>query len=66
MADDKTIGVKHSPVYPMIIKLTVLTNALAFFGKELGKRTPIQAGSPDLALLNSCISKGRKIHAFCT
>jgi hypothetical protein len=27
----------HSPVYPMIVKLTVLTNALAFFGKDLAK-----------------------------
>lgn len=30
-------GATHSPVYPMIVKLTVLTNALAFFGKDLAK-----------------------------
>ena len=30
-------GVRHSPLYPMIVKLTVLTNCHAFFGKELCK-----------------------------
>ncbi|KAH8593607.1 cytochrome P450 [Bisporella sp. PMI_857] len=28
-------GSRHSPLYPMIVKLTVLTNCHAFFGKEL-------------------------------
>lgn len=28
-------GVRHSPVYPMIVKLTVEINALAFFGKDV-------------------------------
>ncbi|MCJ1352523.1 MAG: hypothetical protein MMC33_002507 [Icmadophila ericetorum] len=30
-------GSRHSPVYPMIVQLTVLTNALAFFGKDLAR-----------------------------
>ncbi|KAF2177798.1 cytochrome P450 [Zopfia rhizophila CBS 207.26] len=30
-------GKRHSPVYPMIVKLTVLTNAFSFFGKDLAK-----------------------------
>jgi hypothetical protein len=34
---DFDLGAIHSPVYPMIVKLTVLTNALAFFGKDLAK-----------------------------
>ncbi|RYC65201.1 hypothetical protein CHU98_g963 [Xylaria longipes] len=29
-------GVRHSPVYPTIVKLVVMSNALSFFGKELG------------------------------
>ena len=29
-------GSSSAPVYPLIVKLTVLTNALAFFGKDLG------------------------------
>ena len=32
-----TLGLRHSPVYPMIVRLTVITNALAFFGKDLGE-----------------------------
>lgn len=31
-------GTRQSPVYPMIVKLVVLSNAVSFFGKELGKR----------------------------
>ncbi|RYP11200.1 hypothetical protein DL765_007853 [Monosporascus sp. GIB2] len=30
-------GEKHSPVYPMVIKLVVLSNAVSFFGKSLAK-----------------------------
>lgn len=30
-------GFHLSPVYPMIVKMTVITNALAFFGEDLGK-----------------------------
>ncbi|KAI1375702.1 cytochrome P450 [Hypoxylon crocopeplum] len=30
-------GVKHTPVYPSIVKLVVLSNAVSFFGKELAK-----------------------------
>ncbi|CAG9998323.1 unnamed protein product [Clonostachys byssicola] len=30
-------GEKHSPVYPMIVKLVVLSNAVSFFGKDLAK-----------------------------
>lgn len=30
-------GVKQSPVYTMITKLVVLSNAVSFFGKDLGK-----------------------------
>jgi hypothetical protein len=33
----KVNGVTQSPVYPMIIKLVVLSNAVSFFGKELAK-----------------------------
>ncbi|KAI0546096.1 cytochrome P450 [Xylaria curta] len=29
-------GVRHSPVYPTIVKLVVMSNAISFFGKELG------------------------------
>ncbi|KAI1132438.1 cytochrome P450 [Nemania abortiva] len=30
-------GRKHSPVYPVIVKLVVLSNAVSFFGKDLAK-----------------------------
>ncbi|KAL1962096.1 hypothetical protein VTN77DRAFT_563 [Rasamsonia byssochlamydoides] len=30
-------GSRHSPVYPMVLKLTALTNTLAFFGKDLAR-----------------------------
>ncbi|KAI1775359.1 cytochrome P450 [Hypoxylon cercidicola] len=30
-------GAKHTPVYPSIVKLVVLSNAVSFFGKELAK-----------------------------
>ena len=30
-------GLRRSPVYPMIVRLTVITNALAFFGETLGE-----------------------------
>ncbi|KFA71335.1 hypothetical protein S40288_09118 [Stachybotrys chartarum IBT 40288] len=30
-------GTKHSPVYPMIVKLVVLSNAVSFFGEGLTK-----------------------------
>lgn len=30
------VGVTHSPVYPMIVNLVVLSNAVSFFGKDLG------------------------------
>ncbi|KAI1121769.1 cytochrome P450 [Nemania abortiva] len=33
----KVNGEVHSPVYPMIIQLVVLSNALSFFGEELAK-----------------------------
>ncbi|KAI1172625.1 cytochrome P450 [Nemania sp. FL0916] len=29
-------GARHSPLYPSIVKLVVMSNALSFFGKELG------------------------------
>ena len=32
-------GVRRSPIYPMLLRLTVKTNALAFFGRDLGKWT---------------------------
>lgn len=32
-------GRRYSPVYPMIVKLVVLSNAVSFFGKDLGKRS---------------------------
>ncbi|KAI0396783.1 cytochrome P450 [Xylariaceae sp. FL0594] len=32
-------GVKGSPVYPMIVQIVVLSNAVAFFGKDLAKNT---------------------------
>ena len=41
VADPDNVGSKHSPVYPMIVKLTVIANALAFFGKDLGDSTLI-------------------------
>lgn len=30
-------GKTHSPVYHMIVKLVVLSNAVSFFGKDLGE-----------------------------
>ena len=30
-------GERHSPVYPMVVQLTVLANALSFFGKDLAR-----------------------------
>ncbi|KAH7310888.1 cytochrome P450 [Stachybotrys elegans] len=34
----KTVnGEKQSPVYPMVVKLVVLSNAVSFFGKDLAK-----------------------------
>lgn len=36
-------GVKQSPVYIMITKLVVLSNAVSFFGKDLGKSAAIPA-----------------------
>ncbi len=42
IVDLENAGSKHSPVYPMIVKLTVFANALAFFGKDLGDSTPIE------------------------
>lgn len=32
------LGAKGSPVYPMVVKLVVLSNAVSFFGKDLGRR----------------------------
>jgi hypothetical protein len=31
-------GKVHSPVYHMITKLVVLSNAVSFFGQDLGKQ----------------------------
>lgn len=31
-------GRRYSPVYPMMVNLVVLCNAVSFFGKELGNR----------------------------
>ncbi len=30
------LGIKQSPVYTMVVKLVVLSNAVSFFGKDLG------------------------------
>ena len=35
----------HSPVYSMILNLTVLTNSLAFFGKELANNEPFMVSA---------------------
>lgn len=32
-------GARHTPVYPSILKIVVLTNAVSFFGPSLGKST---------------------------
>ncbi|TRX96846.1 hypothetical protein FHL15_002152 [Xylaria flabelliformis] len=32
----RALRVRHSPVYPTIVKLVVMSNAISFFGKELG------------------------------
>ena len=33
-----SLGARHTPVYPTVVKLVVMSNALSFFGKDLGKQ----------------------------
>ncbi|KAI9155657.1 Ent-kaurene oxidase [Paramyrothecium foliicola] len=40
-------GVKQSPVYPMIIKLVVLSNAVSFFGEGLAKNEKFMESALD-------------------
>ena len=40
VTDVLPLGVTQSPVYVMIVKLVVLSNAVSFFGKDLGMASP--------------------------
>ncbi|CAG8960196.1 hypothetical protein HYFRA_00010675 [Hymenoscyphus fraxineus] len=40
-------GAKGSPIYPMVVQLTVSTNSLAFFGKELASNTKFMKSALD-------------------
>lgn len=33
-------GARHTPVFPTIVKLVVLANAVSFFGKDIGESSP--------------------------
>ncbi|KAF7926271.1 uncharacterized protein EAE98_006566 [Botrytis deweyae] len=56
-------GSRHSPLYPMIVQLTVLANSLAFFGEELetARLLPSWLARPIEQLLAEMLSSHRTI-----
>ena len=63
--DQASVGSKHSPVYPMIVKLTVIANALAFFGKDLGDSMLTKLFYEIREADSLTPSTKRDIHALC-